>query len=107
MAEASFPQPMECMVDAAAVRARGEDGYGWLTFIEPGRGNRTSLPVSTGPTRNVDVKGARPMPVWHIDFPDDGSAVTSPSVHVPGEYHSPARCRWRIVDELADVSEGS
>lgn len=66
---------------------------GWLTFIDPKRNHRTSLPVSHGPTRTQVLAGEgseedRTINVWHIDIQGD-VVITSPSVHAPGEWHSP------------------
>jgi hypothetical protein len=68
---------------------------GWLTFIDPKQQVRTSLPVTLGPSFERRF-GGRSIPVWHIEI-GDGWAETSPSIHVPGEYHSPGVVRWRLV----------
>lgn len=91
MPEIPWPSNMECLSPEM-----NSTGDGWITFIEPGANNRTSLPVTTGPSREGEN-----FPYWHIEF-GDGWVETSPSIHVPGEYHSPGVVRWRVVDKLAD-----
>lgn len=99
MSEVPFPQPMDALLSGPD---DDEDAVGWLTFIDPKDGTRTSLPVSTGPSRDVKLDDGSTLIVWHIDVHDDGTATTEPSVHLPGIWHSPYRTEWRIVDQLAD-----
>lgn len=99
MAEVPFPQPMDALLSAP----NGDESVGWLTFIGPNDGCRTSLPVSTGPSRAITLSDGSSLTVWHIDVHGDGTATTTPSVHLPGEFHSPYTTHWRIVDELGDA----
>lgn len=88
---------------------------GWLTYLPPDGTRRTSLPVTRGPTR--DRTPDFPHPVWHVETPEPGVAVTTPSIMVsttrpdpPPDgpmrdvvlYHSPARVVWDVVEELPD-----
>lgn len=87
------------------------DGIGWLTYLEPGAGNRTSLPVTLGPTRGPTE--AFPYPVWHLEILENGRAITEPSILVRTTrpdasgamvevdlYHSPYRVEWAVVEEF-------
>ena len=96
MAETPWPADMECLAPMED-RPTAPEHVGWITFIEPGSGSRTSLPVTIGESR--EIPGL--YPVWHVEY-GDGWLETSPSIHVPGEYHSPVKVRWRIVEKLAD-----
>lgn len=100
MAEVPFPQPMEAVLSGPD---DDEEAIGWLTFIGPNDGRRTSLPVSLGASRDVILDDGSSLTVWHIDVHDDGTATTTPSIHCPGEFHSPYTTRWRIVDDLEDT----
>jgi hypothetical protein len=96
--EVPFPQLMDALL-LEDPRQHGPEGLGWLTFIDPKHNRRASLPITTGPTREMKELG----PVWHVEFDVDGRhATTSPSVHSVGDWHTPSECRWRIVEKLAD-----
>jgi hypothetical protein len=99
--EVPFPQPMDALLTPPADRSPGSHDIGWLTFIDPKDGHRTSLPVMLDLAHGCDHLAGKP--VWHIDIDDDaGTAITSPSVHAVGKWHTPAMCRWRVVDRLTD-----
>ena len=98
MSEVPFPQPMDAVLTEPPPELSDPDGVGWITFIDPKHGRRTSVPVRRGPTRQDHPTIGN---VWHIEF-DGDEAVTFPSIHHPGNFHTPYRCRWRIVDQLPD-----
>jgi hypothetical protein len=99
MSEVPFPTDPECLLTP-----RGsdwpDDAVGWIIFIDPKHRIRSSLPVSLAPSHERPELG----PVWQIEFPELGVAVTRPSVHSVGDWHSPNPTRWRIVDRLPDES---
>jgi hypothetical protein len=98
-----WPTDPECII---LLRPIG-DSVSWLTFIDPAHNVRTSLPITLGMTRPRDREKGFP-PVWHAEFDDEaGIVTTTPSILVPGEYHSPYTVVWRIVDDLADRQETS
>lgn len=99
MAEVPFPQPMDALLSGPD---DDQEAVGWLTFLDPKADHRTSLPVSTGPSRDVTLSDGSSLTVWHIEIHHDGTATTEPSVHLPGGWHSPYTTRWRIVERLAD-----
>ena len=96
VAQIPWPSDMECLFPEEE-RPNTPEGIGWLTFIDPEEGVRTSLPVTIGKSR--EIPGL--YPVWHIEI-GDGWVETSPSIHVPGAYHSPVKVRWQIVEKLGD-----
>lgn len=112
-----WPDRPACVLDVP----EDPDAWGWLTYLPPDGTRRTSLPVSRGPSRTVEVRttsgGPHRQPVWHIETPEPGMAVTTPSIKVSTSrpdaagqirdvelYHSPYRVVWRVVDDLDDVA---
>lgn len=68
---------------------------GWLHFVDP-KGNKHSIPVTTGPTIGTGTGFGN---VWHVDIGGE-QATVSPSVHYVGEWHSPNPVVFSLVDKL-------
>lgn len=78
------------------VEADPNHAEGHLHFIDPD-GRRASIPVTRGDHNAVTASSGGP--VWGITV-GDATAVTEPSVHFEGHWHSPYTTTWRLVDEL-------
>lgn len=102
MGEIPFPQPMPALLSGPD---DDDESVGWLTFLDPRDGTRVSLPVSLGLSRDVPLQDGSSLTVWHIDIHGDGTATTTPSVHLAGGWHSPYRAKWDIVEQLADEEQ--
>lgn len=100
MTEVAFPQPMDAVLEPIVDLTGAGAGHrlGWLYFVEPKYHHRNSLPVTDGEGYDHPVIG----PVWHIEITGD-RATTHPSVHWPGQWHSPNPAQWRIVPELTTL----
>ena len=81
-----------------------ESGTGVLWFVNPKTSTYAAVPVTTGDSRDEDDGNGGRRVVWHVDIAEDGAtATTSPSVHVPGEFHTANPQTWQLVESLPSL----
>lgn len=73
------------------------EAQAWLHFLDP-NGARAAVPVrhDLGPDGGSTPQGVN---LWSIRV-DDDEAVVSPSILMPGHWHSPKPVRFHLVDNL-------